>query len=113
MSARRAPNPSDPGIEALPARSRGKSDPGSVPLWRQTLRFEDAPDVLEADEAAILLRIGSTGSAIYELVKEQVGRLEIGAAVPNPIPVIRFGRRILIFKSALLEWLARESGTPA
>jgi hypothetical protein len=77
--------------------------------WRKTLRFEDAPDFLDTEEAATLARLGKTGSAIYELIKFQDARLSFGEPVPNRLPYIRFNRRILIPKQALREWLLRES----
>jgi excisionase family DNA binding protein len=61
-------------------------------------RVAEGPVLLTVAEAAKLLRI-SRGLA-YELVRQE------------RIPFIRLGRRLLIPRRGLEEWVAREAGLP-
>jgi excisionase family DNA binding protein len=55
------------------------------------MTFDSAPDVLNVEEVAALLRIGRNGA--YDLVKSGVLRS------------VRIGRRIVVAKSSLLSFL--------
>jgi excisionase family DNA binding protein len=61
-------------------------------------RVADDPMLLTVSEAAKLLRISR--GLVYELVRQE------------RIPFIRLGRRLLIPRRGLEEWIAREAGLP-
>jgi excisionase family DNA binding protein len=54
-------------------------------------RFEDLPDILTVEEAACFLRVGR--SLVYEAIRQRA------------IPAVRVGRRILVPKSGLKQFV--------
>jgi excisionase family DNA binding protein len=83
---------------------RGPQDtgvPSSVQFGSEVLRVTTATDesvLLTVPEAARLLRISR--NLAYELIRQ--GRL----------PHVRLGRRILVPRFGLEQWIAREAGLP-
>lgn len=74
----------------------GSRTAGATPeprLWRDEAQ---GPALLTVGEAAALLRIGR--NTCYELIRQQ------------RIPHVRLGRRILIPRFGLEQWIAREAG---
>jgi hypothetical protein len=98
---------------AEPATSRSASAASAAsPTWRDTLRWQDAPDLLLPDEAALLARCGP--DVIYEILTQQRVQAESGLPPENPLRVWRRGdgrnARIRIPKQALWNYIAREAG---
>ena len=69
--------------------------PGARPEARPWRAHAEAPTVLTVDEAAGLLRIGR--NTCYELIRQR------------RIPHVRLGRRVLIPRWGLEQWIAREA----
>lgn len=73
--------------------------PGARPEARPWRAHAEAPTVLTVDEAAGLLWIGR--NTCYELIRQR------------RIPHVRLGRRVLIPRWGLEQWIAREAGLPS
>lgn len=63
----------------------------------QKRRFSELPDILTVDETAEFLRLGR--SLVYDAIREKI------------IPAVRIGRRILVPKSGLKQFV--EASVPA
>lgn len=87
----------DESQKTEPRRRSGKAIP---PRW------EDAPSILEVEEAAAILRWSS--NTLYERIAEDRRSLAAGGNPANPVPVLRRGRRITIPADLLREWTHRE-----
>ena len=79
------------------------------PDWRQTLRFEDAPTILEAEEASLLARLGTSAHPIYEILKRQEIQAAHGNPPANRLRWVPAGKKKLIPKACLLEYLMGEA----
>lgn len=87
-------------------------DPHAPTAWHDTLRWQDAPDLLLVNEAALLMRCSE--DVLYKILGEQRIQAEHGMAPQNPLRVWRRGdgrqSRIRIPKRSLWEYVAREAG---
>ena len=76
----------------------GSRTAGATPESRPRRDEAEGPALLTVREASAFLRIGR--NTCYELIRQQ------------RIPHVRLGRRILIPRFGLEQWIAREAGLP-
>jgi hypothetical protein len=91
----------------MSAQSRGIEMVGrSEPL--SSLRWEDAPGVLETEEAAYLLRMACC--ELKDLAGCQRRLFEMGRKPENPLPVMQFSRggKMRFDRDLLRDWWRRE-----
>ena len=69
-------------------------------------RWEDLDAFVTVPEAAAFLKWSP--KALYARIDIDRYQVKAGAVPPNPVPVIRNGRRIIIDTTQLREWCQRE-----